>query len=78
MNNPKIGGRYIFAYPEEFSTLPDYSAHRGVVVTVLRKCTDKEADPIFEDGFVLDRMYQVKADDGWEGQAWDSELETAV
>jgi hypothetical protein len=65
-----IGNRYCFAYPEAFTTLPDYTAHAGQQVTVLRQLTDEECDPECQP------MYLVQADDGWTGHANNSELES--
>jgi hypothetical protein len=61
-----------FDYPEHFVTLPGYSAHRGQAVEVLRELVDGEE----YDGPLagLERMYRVRAADGWEGDAWESEL----
>lgn len=75
-NSPpiEIGKRYRFAYPEHFVTLPEYSARRGTIVTIVRPLTEDEAEPPdAENGFT--QMYRVRADDGWEGDAWDEELE---
>lgn len=76
-----VGARYRFDYPEEFESIDAYSAHRGQIVSVLRACTESEADVILDridaaDEFVTicDRMFKVRADDGWEGDAWESEL----
>ena len=65
------GKQYRFDYPESFISLPLYSAHRGQVVTVLRKATEEEADGPEKD---CEQMYKIKASDGWEGFAWESEL----
>lgn len=65
----RIGRKYRFAYPIEFISLPDYSAHRDQVVTVIRRMTKIEADQEFEP------MYMVIAADGWIGAAHKSELE---
>lgn len=75
------GGQYVFRYPKEFVTLPEYTARTGQVVTVLRPCTEDEADVLWdynpESGKdeIVDRMFMVRAADGWEGEAWESELE---
>lgn len=81
-NSPiKIGQSYRFAYPEGFTTLPDYTAHAGQTVTVLRECNEQEADILWDDlqdgkgARVVDLMFKVRAPDGWEGDAWESELE---
>jgi hypothetical protein len=70
------GDRYVFDYPAEWTELPEYSAHRGAMVTVLRRLTEEEADPHIEvDGEVdCEGMFRVRADDGWEGDAWPSEF----
>lgn len=60
-----VGRSFRFAYPEEFTTLPEYSKHRGEVVTVIRRLTKDEADT---------RMYLIQANDGWEGHAFPGEL----
>ena len=58
-----------FNYPIEFTTLPDYSAHRGQLVEIIRQCTNDECDPECQP------MYVVKAADGWQGHASVDELE---
>ena len=65
----QIGGRYAFCYPEEFVTLPQYTAHAGNTVTVVRQLTDDECDPESQP------MWLILADDGWEGHASDAELD---
>ncbi len=65
-----VGGRYRFNYPQQFTSLPEYSAHRGQAVTVLRALVDG-VDYDYEG----DPMFEVQADDGWLGDAWASELE---
>ena len=68
----KIGGRYRFDYPAAFTTLPDYTAHAGQAVTVLRQLTDAECDPECQP------MFEIKADDGWTGCADGDELSPLV
>lgn len=68
----EIGKTYKFDYPQAFVTLPDYTAHAGQEVTVIRECEDG-IDYDREDG---ELMFMVRATDGWEGVAWDSELLT--
>lgn len=69
MSEPvKIGAQYRFDYPAAFVTLPDYTAHAGKPVTVLRQLTDDECDSECQP------MYVVQASDGWTGHADDSEL----
>lgn len=76
----QIGKQYRWDYPEEFTSLDEYSSHRGQVVTVLRPCTEDEADVIWDDPdgtgkeIIVDRMFLVRCPDGWEGCAWESEL----
>lgn len=60
-----------FNYPRAFKTLPVYTAHSGQVVDVVRQLTEEEAD----QGNELERMFLVIASDGWEGHAFESELE---
>ena len=67
----KIGRRFIFDYPTEFVTLPEYTARAGSVATVIRPLTPDEAEPPSED---IEGMWLVKTDDGWEGHAFDSEV----
>ncbi len=67
----KPGTKARFQYPEHFKTLPDYSEHRGTIVTVLR-CIS-ENDPDYEHH--IDPMYDIVGADGWKGAAWESELE---
>lgn len=68
MSPIEIGKRYRFAYPEAFISLPNYTAHRGQTVTVRRYLNSDEADSTEE------QMFKVQADDGWTGDAWESEL----
>lgn len=75
----KVGQRYRFEYPVEFTSLDAYSKHRGQTVTVLRPCTANEADVLWDNwrdqgDEIVDRMFKVQADDGWIGDAWESEL----
>lgn len=60
-----------FNYPTAFVTLPDYTAHAGQTVEVVRPCTLEEADGPDSD---CEQMYVIRATDGWEGQAFESEL----
>lgn len=66
----QIGAQYRFDYPTTFVTLPKYSVRRGDAVTVIRQLTQDEAD----QGEGMERMFRVRAEDGWEGDAWASEL----
>lgn len=72
MPDIQIGQSYRFDYPVEFTTLLDYSAHRGQLVTVLRETTPDEADPPEVSGG--GQMYWVVATDGWKGVADECEL----
>lgn len=60
----------IFRYPPQMLTLPQYTAHAGQVVTIVREL---ESGVEYDDEG--DRMFRVRADDGWEGDAYQSELE---
>jgi hypothetical protein len=65
-----IGTKQRFTYPD-FGTPdehPDYTAHSGQMVSVIRRLTDTECDP--ESG----PMYEIRAEDGWIGHAHESEL----
>lgn len=64
---PVIGKEYRFNYPPQFTTLPDYTARAGSVVTVVAI-----QEPGHEQG---ETTYLVRAADGWEGTAFESELE---
>lgn len=68
MTTIKIGSDYRFDYPTEFNSLPEHSAHRGQSVTVVRELSENEYD------FEGELMFLVRASDGWEGHAWESEL----
>lgn len=71
----KIGKRFTFNYPVEFVTLPEYTFRAGQVVTVIRPLTIEEAE---QQGPDMEGMWLIRADDGWEGHAWDSELGDCV
>lgn len=58
-----------FNYPAEFTTLPDYAAHRGQLVKLIRQLDDTECDPECQP------MYLIQANDGWQGHASIDELE---
>lgn len=58
-----------FVYPSYFSTMKEYTAHSGQIVEVIRRLTLKEADS--DAG----PMFLVRAEDGWEGHAYEDELE---
>ena len=61
----------LFTYPN-YGTPdghPDYTAHSGQTVEIVRQCTDDECEPGCQP------MWLIKADDGWTGHANGSELE---
>ncbi|OZI20087.1 hypothetical protein CAL26_21265 [Bordetella genomosp. 9] len=60
----------LFIYPNFGNpcNFPDYVAHSGQIVDVVHEIpTDQD-----------ERLYRVRAADGWEGDAWDSELSTVA
>lgn len=59
----------VFNYPKEFTTLPDYSQHRGQTVEVIRPLVRG-----VEYDYITEGMYLVQAQDGWQGHAFYSEL----
>ena len=64
-------GKATFNYPD-FGTpdgFPEYTAHSGQEVEVIRQLTDDEADPEVQP------MYEIRATDGWTGHVDGSELE---
>ena len=61
-----------FNYPTVFKTLPDYTAHAGFEVEIVREATPDESDHHFDPE--LEPLYLIKASDGWEGFAFESEL----
>lgn len=64
----KIGKVYVFNYPDAFTTLPDHTLHAGQCVQVVRELGDDEVDPENRP------MFEIKAGDGWVGQAHEEEL----
>lgn len=72
MRTKTIGGTYRFTYPNYGTpnSHPDYTAHSGQKVRVLRQLTDKECNPECQP------MWRVVAADGWIGTACSSELRT--
>jgi hypothetical protein len=64
-----VGNQYRFNYPKEFTTLPEYTAHAGQIVTVTQMVPDSDVDAEVET------MWTIAAKDGWIGQAFESELE---
>lgn len=71
MPNIEPGTRWRFDYPEEFVTEPEYSARRGQMVTVLGVSPEHPPPDIERDEELI---YEVIADDGWIGVAYESEL----
>lgn len=65
-----IGASYLFAYPDEFVTLPGYSSKRGATVEVKGLWPVNDYSP--EDGDEL--AFEVMTADGWRGMAFESEL----
>lgn len=63
----QLGKNYIFDYPKEFVTLPEYSVQRGKVVTV---------ESIIQEGqYDEEALYQVRGvEDGWVGEVFEGEL----
>lgn len=63
----QLGKNYIFDYPKEFVTLPEYSVQRGKVVTV---------ESIIQEGNDDEEaLYQVRGvEDGWVGEVFEGEL----
>ena len=72
MRAKTIGGTYRFTYPNYGTpnSHPDYTAHSGQKVRVLRQLTDKECNPECQP------MWRIRASDGWIGSANSSELRT--
>lgn len=56
----------VFRYPVDFVTLPEYTAHAGQVVQVVGK--------VPREPYQLEPMFKIRALDGWEGFAFESEL----
>lgn len=67
-----IGEQRFFDYPAGFGSLPGYTAHAGQIVTVLRELGPDESDHHIDSE--MEPMYCVRASDGWEGDAFVSEL----
>ncbi len=67
MRTKSIGGKYRFNYPYYGTpnNYPEYTAHSGQVVTILRKLSPEESNNI---------MYEILAEDGWKGHACNDEL----
>ncbi len=60
----------VFRYPPEFVTLSKYTAHAGQIVKVVRALRADE----YEVDSQMERMFKIRAFDGWEGAAFESEL----
>lgn len=71
---PNPNDRCKFAYPTAFVTLPEYTAHAGQTVTVIRKLDAALGDAVEPDSPDMEVLYRIRADDGWEGDAFESEL----
>ncbi len=69
-----IGKRCWFNYPEEFTSLPQYSERRGFECLVVRQLTEKEADRSSD----LERMFLVRFEDFTELHAFESELDPII
>lgn len=72
----KLGSTCRFDYPQAFTTMPEYTAHRGHTVIVCRPLVDGlEYDGPCTDAPEFERMYKIRSlVDGWEGIAFASEL----
>lgn len=68
----RVGKQYVFCYPDEFTSLPEYTAHAGQVVTVLCQLSEEECDPECQP------MWRIQASDGWIGAASDGELDAVT
>jgi hypothetical protein len=58
-----------FNYPKEFLSLTKYTDHAGQIVIVIRELQKDEYD------YQGEKMYLIRAKDGWTGEAFESELE---
>ena len=78
--------QFRFDYPAEFVTLPEYTAHAGQVVTIIKEVhqgmgneygdVPLKADGTYEpEPWDVERLFVIQAADGWQGEAWESELE---
>jgi len=59
-----------FTYPNYGTPdgYPEYTKHSGEIVEIVRELATTEYD------FQGEKMFQIKAKDGWVGSAWRSEL----
>ena len=64
-----------FNYPSAFKSLPDYTAHAGQIVEVIRQAGEADGVDVHPE---LELMYCIKSADGWAGYAWESELEEVL
>lgn len=55
---------FIYAF-QNSTSYPDYNAHSGQIVEIV---SEMKLD---HDEF---KMYKIKAEDGWEGEAFEDEL----
>ena len=62
-----IGKKATFDFPVDFISVPSYAPYRGVIVSILRKLRPEEF-PTSEPA------YEVEAEDGWRGVAFEDEL----
>lgn len=60
----------VFTYPAAFSEFKGHEKHSGQTVKIIGKAEDFEVHEA--DG---DPLWCIRAIDGWEGVAWESELE---
>lgn len=67
MRTKEIGGKYRFTYPNYGNpdSYPEYTAHSGQIVTVLRK---------LEPNKYHEHLYEVQAEDGWKGSVVSDDL----
>ncbi len=66
----EVGRKYLFTYPD-YGTPdlhPDYTAHSGQMVEVVRPLRDEECDPACQP------MFEITSEDGWVGHVHASEL----
>lgn len=59
--------KYRFDYPAVFKTLPEYTAHSGQLVDIVRELSSTENEN-------ESRMFEIRAADGWIGHAFEDEL----
>ena len=70
----KNGQRLKFTYPDygEPTGYPEYKAHSGQEVTVVRELTYERSHPEIDEE--LAPVYLIRAADGWEGHVHEDEL----